>query len=65
MDTCHGFNQTAAFEKDCQYSTMCLKKVYPYRLNTGEQIESVHRDCANQEDQGMVSANSVAFESAG
>lgn len=55
VDTCHTFDGSAAFEINCEYSTMCQKKIYPYRLNSGEQIESIQRGCANQEDKGMVS----------
>ncbi len=46
---CLNFSESDEFVVDCPYSTMCMKKIYKYQLLSGEVIETVTRNCANQE----------------
>lgn len=45
---CSKFDESDDFVIDCPYSTMCMKKVYRYKLMDGKTIETVSRDCAKQ-----------------
>jgi len=54
---CLHFSESDDFVVDCQYSTMCMKKIYKYQLLNGEVIETVQRNCANQKYTDQVFKN--------
>lgn len=51
---CSKFEETKNFEVDCPYSTMCKKRVYRLKLQSGDWQETVERSCANQKHDTMV-----------
>lgn len=59
--TCPLFNESRSYEVDCPNSTMCLKRIYPYKLTTGETLETFERSCANQLDKSMVCVCNILY----
>lgn len=52
---CMNFEESEDFEVDCEFSTMCMKKVYRYQLQDGTVVETVSRNCAQQKHTEQVS----------
>ncbi|KAJ9588902.1 hypothetical protein L9F63_017780 [Diploptera punctata] len=42
------FDGSSLYEKDCPYSTFCLKKTYELTLLNGEVVKGAERSCAPQ-----------------
>lgn len=45
---CSKFDESSDFIVDCQYSTMCMKRVFKLQLPRGQPVETITRGCANQ-----------------
>ncbi|KAJ0173070.1 hypothetical protein K1T71_011246 [Dendrolimus kikuchii] len=45
---CSEFDYSDAFKTDCEYSTVCVKKVTSLTLKNGMTVSSVYRGCAPQ-----------------
>lgn len=52
---CAKFSESDDFVIDCPFSTMCMKKVFNYKLLDGQTVETVSRDCASQKYTEQVS----------
>ncbi|KAJ6636446.1 hypothetical protein Bhyg_15036 [Pseudolycoriella hygida] len=59
---CLHFSESDEYVVDCPYSTMCMKEIYKYQLMSGEVIETVSRNCANQKHKEQVFKNRAWHE---
>lgn len=51
---CTKFDESKPFERECPYSTMCIKKTYRLELLNGDVQETIERGCAMQKYDYMV-----------
>lgn len=51
---CAKFDESDFFKVNCEFSTMCTKRIYRLKLQNGDVQETYERGCANQKHNYMV-----------